>query len=145
MKDCERYRPLIAGFLDGELSATDAAELNNHLVRCAACRDEYEAQREAGRLLERVSFREPTDEALRALWKSPYSRLAWFAGLVLAIGGWLGRIVFGFVEFLRDHTVDFWPKLAVVALVLGTILLLVLALRERYHTAKVDPYKEIER
>jgi anti-sigma factor RsiW len=145
MNECERYRPLIAGFLDGELSETEAAEVNRHLGRCAACREEYEAQREASQLLERTSFREPTDEQLAKLWHSPYSRFAWVAGLVLAIGGWLALILYGFFEFLRDRSVSVWPKVSLVALGLGLLILLVLALRERFHAAKTDPYKEIER
>jgi anti-sigma factor RsiW len=145
MNECERYRPQIAGFLDGELSETEAAELNRHLIRCAACREEYETQREASELLERASFREPTDEELAKLWRSPYSRFAWVAGLVLAIGGWLALIAYGIVETLRDHSVELWPKISLAALALGILVLLVLALRERLHAAKTDPYKEIER
>ena len=145
MNECERYRPLIAGFLDGELAEAEAADLNRHLGRCAACRAEYETQREASQLLERASFREPTDKELARLWRSPYSRAAWFGGLLLSIGGWLALVLYGLVEFLRDRTVDLWPKLSLAALGVGVVLLLALALRERLHAAKDDPYKEIER
>jgi len=145
MKDCETYRPLLMGLLDGELDPATAAETNRHLIHCAACREEYETLRVSCQALERASFREPTDEALTALWRSPYSRAARMASWVLALGGWLALVLFGLVEFLRDGKVDLWPKLAIAAMVLGSLSLLALVVRERLHTYKSDPYNEVDR
>jgi anti-sigma factor RsiW len=145
MKDCETYRPLLMGLLDGELDAPTAAEVNRHLIHCAACREEYESLRTSCQALERASFREPSDEALAALWRSPYSRAARMASWALALGGWLALVVFGLVAFLRDGKVDLWPKLAVAAMIIGGISLLAQVVRERMHTYQSDPYKEVDR
>jgi len=145
MKDCQDYRPLIAGLLDGELDGAQTEELNRHMIQCAACRGEYDSQREASRLLEGASFQEPTDEVLTKLWRSPYSRAAQLGGIFLVLGGYLALIAFGIAEFMRDGTVDLWPKLAIAATVCGVLVLLSLVLRERLHTAKTDPYNEVQR
>ena len=145
MKNCEDYRPLIAGLLDGELDGAQTEDLNRHMVQCAACREEYDSQLEAAQLLDRASFQEPTDEALTKLWRSPYSRAAQLAAMALAIGGYLALIDFGIFEFMRDGTVDLWPKLAIAASVSGVLVLFTLVLRERLHTAKTDPYNEVQR
>jgi anti-sigma factor RsiW len=145
MKDCEHYRPLIAGLLDGELDGALTEEVNRHMVQCSACREEYDSQREASQLLAGASFQEPTDEVLTKLWRSPYSRAAQLGGAFLVLGGYLVLIAFGIREFMRDGTVDLWPKLAIAAIVLGILTLLALTIRERLHTAKTDPYNEVQR
>ncbi|MAF64953.1 MAG: hypothetical protein CMJ84_04745 [Planctomycetes bacterium] len=38
MSDCERIRPLVPGYLDGELSEEQASPLRKHLLDCRACR-----------------------------------------------------------------------------------------------------------
>jgi len=145
MKNCEDYRPLIAGLLDGELDGAQTEELNRHMVQCAACREEYDSQLEAAQLLDRASFQEPTDEVLTKLWRSPFSRGARLAGVLLVLGGYLALIAYGAMEFMRDSREDLWPKLAIAAIVIGFLVLLALVLRERLHTAKTDPYNEVQR
>jgi anti-sigma factor RsiW len=38
MSDCKRFRPLIPGYLDGELSEDQASPLRKHLMDCRSCR-----------------------------------------------------------------------------------------------------------
>ncbi len=38
MTDCDRIRPLIPGYLDGELSEEQASPLRKHLLDCRTCR-----------------------------------------------------------------------------------------------------------
>ena len=37
---CERWESLLSMYLDGELSASDAARLEGHLDSCEGCREE---------------------------------------------------------------------------------------------------------
>ena len=46
MNNCERYRHLLVGLLDRELDPKESAEVNEHLMRCPECREEYEKLRE---------------------------------------------------------------------------------------------------
>jgi len=145
MQGCEEFRQLLMGLMDDELTPEEASALNDHLIRCAACRGEYETLRETCEKLERVSFLEPTDEVLRELWRNPYSRFARNAGLGLGLGGYVALIGYGLYEFMANGREDLFAKVSVAAIVLGFGVLLFGAIRERIHTYKTDPYKEVQR
>ena len=85
MSNCEPFRGLLVGLLDGELTPDETRQINDHLTRCATCRTEYEQLRETSGKLAAISFREPDDAVLAQVWKSPFSRLARNTSLVLII------------------------------------------------------------
>ncbi|MEE9556152.1 MAG: zf-HC2 domain-containing protein [Candidatus Adiutricales bacterium] len=145
MSGCQKYQGLLMGLLDKELTPEETVEVNDHLTRCEACRKEYEQIREASGKIETVSFIEPQDEVLEQLWKFPYSRLTRNSGLFLVLGGVLLLIVYGIFEFLRSGEEAVILKIGVVAVLIGCVILLLSVLRERIHTYKVDPYKEVKR
>ncbi|HIG87023.1 MAG TPA: zf-HC2 domain-containing protein [Planctomycetes bacterium] len=41
---CEAVKPLVAGYLDNELSESQAAPVRQHLLDCAGCRNEMQSQ-----------------------------------------------------------------------------------------------------
>ena len=145
MNACERFKPLLMGLMDNELTEEELAEVNTHLQRCQACREEYDALVEACAGLKGVTFREPADDVLRALWKSPFSRAAHLAGVVLLLGGYALLVGFGLFALFTSGTEELVPKLAVAAIVIGLAVLLGSVIRERLRTWKTDPYKEVER
>lgn len=67
MHDCGSFK----GLLDGELSPDEARQVNQHLTRCAACRDEYEQLCETSGKLAAISFQEPEDAVLAQVGKPP--------------------------------------------------------------------------
>lgn len=145
MKPCENVRELLVGFIDQELEPDEVREVNEHLVRCAGCRKEYEQLRETAGKIETISFHEPQDKVLEALWNRPYSRFTRNAGMILVLAGWLALALFGVYEFLGDDKEPFIPKVASAALFIGFVVLLASVIRERLRTYKSDPYKEVER
>ncbi len=145
MSGCQKYQGLLMGLLDKELTPEETVEVNDHLTRCEACRKEYEQIREASGKIETVSFIEPQDEVLEQLWKFPYSRLTRNSGLFLVLGGVLLLIIYGIFEFLGSGEEAVIPKIGVVAVLIGCVILLLSVIRERIHTYKVDPYKEVKR
>lgn len=145
MANCEQYKGLLAGLLDGELTSEETAELNNHLIRCASCRADYEQLRTTERKLEAISFIEVTDEAAKAFWRLPYSRTLRNASLFLVIGGYAALVLYGVITALIEGTEGLFQKFSVAAIVIGFVILLGLLIVERISTYKVDPYKEIER
>ncbi len=145
METCEEARDLLMGLLDQELTPDEARKVNEHLVRCADCREEYEQLRETAGKISTISFREPQDKALETLWNSPYSRFTRNAGIILVLAGWLALIVFGVYEFFGNEDEPFIPKVAAAAVFIGFVVLLASVIRERLRTYKSDPYKEIER
>jgi anti-sigma factor RsiW len=145
MNDCEPFKGLLVGLLDGELTPAETRQINQHLIRCAACRREYEELRETSGKLAAISFQEPEDVVLAQVWKTPYSRFARNMALVLIIGGFLGLIGFGLFEFLTNGREELPSKMGTAAVALGFLILLVQLIRERVKTYKTDPYKEIDR
>ena len=145
MANCEHYRGLISGLLDGELTADESAELNTHLIRCASCRADYEQLRQTENKLESISFVEVSDEAARAFWRLPYSRKLRNASLFMIIGGYAALMLYGLVTFLMQGGEGFFQRLSVSAIVIGFIILLGLLVVERISVYRTDPYKEIER
>lgn len=145
MADCEQYKGLLAGLLDGELTAEEAADLNEHLIRCASCRADYEQLRTTENKLEAISFIEVTDEEARAFWRLPYSRTLRNSSLFLIIGGYAALILHGIIMSLIEGTENLFERLSLGAIVIGFIVLLGLLIVERISTYKVDPYKDIER
>jgi len=145
MTACETYQGLLMGLIDGELEPEEAQRVNAHLHRCAGCREEHKQLRQSGKKLESVSFVEPRDEVLNALWKQPYSRFTRNSSLLLILAGYLVLILFGVYEFLQDKSETMLPKVATVAVCVGFVILLISVVRERLRTYKTDPYKEVER
>jgi hypothetical protein len=145
MKGCEKYKGLLMGLMDGELTPEENQEIHDHMIKCDACRQEYEALKEAGSKIEKVSFVEPQDEILKKLWKSPYNRLTRYSGIFLVFGGWLALLVYALIEILKDSQEPAFPRIATVAVFLGFFILLFTVIRERIKTYKTDPYKEVER
>ena len=142
--DLDKYRPLLMGLMDGELSPEEAADVNEALTRSTVLREEYEVLRETTGRLEAISFVEPTDKIARELWNSPYHRLARDGAIWMIIGGYALLLGYGLFQFLTsDEPVI--PRLGVAAIVLGTVMLLTTFIRERVRTHAVDPYKEIQR
>ena len=46
MSECEKYHGLLVGLLDKELTPEETVEINEHLIRCSACREKYEQLKE---------------------------------------------------------------------------------------------------
>ncbi len=145
MEACEKYRGLLMGLIDDELTPEETGRINQHRQRCNNCREEYEQLRQTTAKIKSVSFVEPQDEVLARLWKTPYSRFTRNSGLFLVLGGWVALIFYGFYEFLISRSEPVFPKIALAALLIGFFVLLFTVIRERIQTYKIDPYKEVKR
>jgi len=145
MNNCEPFKGLMVGLLDGELTPEESRQINEHLTRCAGCRAEFEQLRETTGRLAAISFQEPDDVVLAKVWKSPFSRLARITSLVMIIGGYAVLIGYGLIEFLTSGSEELPAKMSIAAIALGFLILLAQLIRERVRTYKTDPYKEIKR
>lgn len=143
-EDLEKYRPLLMGLMDGELSSEEAVDVNEALNRSADLRAEYEKIREGTGKLDALSLLEPSDEIARRLWKSPSHRFLRNNGVLMIVGGYILLILYAVYEALMEDG-PVIPNLAGVAIILGTVALFISFIRERMETHKVDPYKDIER
>ncbi len=145
-KECDAYKGLLMGLMDGELTAEEVDQVNGHLIRCADCREEYDALQQSGSHLDGISFQEPGDRALNQVWKSPYSRKTRNMAIFLILGGWMLMLLFSLYQFfIVENDQATIPKIAFAGIVVGALILLVSVTRERMKTYKNDPYKEVER
>ena len=145
MTECEKYKGLLMGLIDGELTPQETSEVDAHLIRCASCREEYEQLRETADKIGTISFEEPHDQVLDKLWRSPYSRFTRNSGLLLVFAGWLSLVIYGLYEAFKSNDEPVFSKIAVAAVLIGFIILLITVVRERIISYKTDPYKEVRR
>ena len=147
---CETIQPLITGYLDGELSADQQAELDAHLAQCGQCRRDLEELRQLKDNLAGMSFREPGDDELERFWQNVYNRTERGVGWILFTVGAIALLSFGTImlitKLFADSEVSWIVKIGVVAVISGAVLLFVSILRERLTVRKTDKYsKEIMR
>jgi hypothetical protein len=145
MNNCEKYGPLLVGMLDGELDSREMAELNEHLIRCSRCRTEYEQLRETSGNLDVVRYDIPSDEELRRLWRSPFSRATRIGGLVLILLGYGALTGYALFEFFTGDREMFWTRVPVAAIAIGFGVLFLHVVLERVKIYRKDPCREIER
>jgi anti-sigma factor RsiW len=104
--DCPTCEAMVDAYVDGELSATESAELEQALTVCPTCRERLERARAMSGLLRTLPIepapdllRARVERDLRAIAGRPRERLRWAAmaaSLVVAIGiGWLGGSLLG--------------------------------------------------
>jgi predicted anti-sigma-YlaC factor YlaD len=141
---CEEIRPLIAGYLDGELSPEDRARVEDHVAACDECARELDGQRALKEELDTMMFCEPSDAELERYWQSVYNRLERGIGwLMFTIGAAVVACYGAFCLVERtvlDPNVALVFKLGIVALGLGIVVLFVSLLRERLAVSKSDRY-----
>ena len=142
----EKYRVLLSGFIDGELSPEEAMEVQEQLNRNEALREEYEALIKVSDSLEGVSFVEPQEEDLENLWRTPFSHGVKVTAMTLIIGGYAFFILVGTALFFSsENDMPFIFKLCFGAMALGGVILAYQVLRDRFISYSKDPYKEIKR
>ena len=142
---CSEYKDLMMGRMDDELSEEESIKLNNHLIRCSSCRREYDILSETSSKLESLELKEPDDKILDKVWKSPHSRFARKAGVIMVITGWLIMMLYSAYELLIVKETDSIPKFAFAIIFIGLVVLFITVLRDRILTYKTDPYKEVDR
>jgi len=145
MPDCTEYKSLMMGLMDNELTPEETADVNQHLIRCEACRKEFDELSRSYSKLESVSFSGPSDDELDRIWKSPFSRFTRNTGLFIVFAGWIILIIYSLVEFFISDTEPILPKIAFLGIIIGFIILLYTVLSDRLKILKTDPYKEIKR
>ncbi|MBN1420848.1 MAG: zf-HC2 domain-containing protein [Planctomycetes bacterium] len=143
---CEEMKPLLMGYLDGEIDSGDIERVRAHLAGCAACRAELEAFRRLVQETEGMRIREPGDDVVAAFWRSLYNQIERGTGWVLVIAGALLVLAYGAYELVRAPGMSVILKVGIASAAAGFVILLLSVLRERLKVARVDRYsKEIER
>jgi anti-sigma factor RsiW len=146
---CEQWKPLLAGYMDGELTREESERLKGHLSHCSECREDLAGLGELKEVTDLMKHEHLPDAFWDQYWLGVYNRmergLSW---ILLSIGG---AILLGFglwnlvTDFLLASGVPFVPRLGTGILVAGLAVLTVSLVRERIRTWRTDPYKEVKR
>jgi len=147
---CDEFKPMMMGYLDGELDPEQRARFESHLATCKACALELAEFRKMKEELSMLRFQEPSDAELERYWRSIYNRLERGLGWILFSVGAIILLCYGGFKLIqgliKDPTVALLLKAGVLALVFGVVILFVSLLRERLAVRKVDKYsKEVQR
>lgn len=146
---CEQWKPLLAGYMDGELTREETERFKKHLSHCTDCRDDLLQLGELKEVTEHMKHEHLPDAFWDQYWLGVYNRmergLAW---VLLSIGG---TILVGFglwqlvSEFFLNAEVPLLLRLGLGITIAGSAVLFVSLIRERMRMWRHDPYKEVQR
>ncbi|MBM4117123.1 hypothetical protein FJ251_05165 [bacterium] len=141
----DRARQLLMAKLDGELEASEAAELEAALASDPSLRRELLRLEALGHELDRYRLKDPADEVLEALARSVIARTGLHLGWFLAGGGALLLFAAAVVAVLRDPALPLVFRGSAGGLLLGLSLLFAVKVRERWLERQHDPYRYVTR
>lgn len=143
---CEDVKPLLSGYIDGELDENDRDAVEKHLAACDVCRTEYEKLRDLVEVTSEMRFKEPAKEVWDDYWSRVYNRLERGAGWMVFVLGIIVWAAWGVYCFVKDPTIEAVEKVVVAAPIIGILILLISVIRERVYKSKFDKYsREVKR
>jgi hypothetical protein len=142
----ERLKILLMGYIDGELSDVERAEVDTALKADAGLREEHQSMVELKELTAGFTVDQRTDAELEAYWSNIYNRLERHTGWVLLLVGCTVLFLIGVALFLADADVHWGVKTACACAGVGMFALLWSVWRERQRVLPHDRYtKEVHR
>jgi len=146
---CEKIKPYLAGYLDGELDPKTRQMVEEHIKQCPQCAAELEEMRKIREVLGKMETEKLPDIYWRTYWSNIYNRIERAIGWILLSIGIILLSIWGifqvFRQFFADPSVPIMLRIAVGALSLGVIILLISLIRERIFALKHERYTKIER
>ena len=146
---CDKYKDLLMGYLDDEISDEERVELEKHLTECDECTKELADFKDLKTITDDIILYQPEDEVFDKYWSSVYNRIERNVGwIILSVSGMVVLFYTGFMvieDIIKDETLSCVFKVALIAFVAALSILLVSVLRERLNTRKNDRYKDVRR
>ncbi len=147
--ELDRFRQLMTGALDHELSPEEQAEFEQMLVALPERRNEWNEHRQLKEITMQLKFTNPPEEVWDRYWIGVYNRIERRAAWILvSLGAMVVLFFAGYkaVEsLLADAQTPWLVKGGILALLAGGVILFVSVLREKLFTRKTDKYREVQR
>ena len=147
--DHETARIALMGYLDGELADDRRQALEAHLAGCDPCRRELAQFRTLKEVIDPMRIKEPTDQMWEEYWGGLYNRMERGIGWILVSIGSIVLISFALIEWvqaiLEAEDLAWYIRGSIILVVIGLVVLLVSATRERLFLHRKERYKEVER
>lgn len=146
---CQEYHLLINKLIDGEINRSERENLDEHLKDCPECRKTVEKLKNIKMETEKMKKNFIPEMAWEEYWNHLYNRMERGIGWMLLSVGAIILLGYGAYHFVINviGTSDLsgLQKLAILAVVLGGVILFVSVVREKLLVRKHDKYKEIKR
>lgn len=146
---CDKYKEMLMGYLDGELSDDQSREIEKHLNECTGCSEELGQFRKLKEITDDISLNEPEDRIFDQYWSSVYNRIERRIGwILLSVSGMVLAICLGFMAIeaiARDHTISIVLKSGLLVFYASLVILFFSVLREKLYFRKKDRYKDVRR
>ncbi|HUF50209.1 MAG TPA: zf-HC2 domain-containing protein [Longimicrobiales bacterium] len=132
-------RAELSAYLDGELAADEASEIERHLRDCTECSRELAIMNNLGGAMRAMQTRPPT----RGIWDGVHRRITQPVGWILLLSGAAVWFALAVAAWLRAELTLAW--LVATAVGVGVFLLLVAIGYEQYRDWKETRYRDVER
>ncbi len=143
------FKPLLMGYLDGELTELEVLRMEDHLRDCTGCSAELEQFRRLKEVTQNMRVATPDDKYWEIYWSNIYNRLERRVGWILLSLGSILLTSYGLyyliARLLLQGNIPIVIRIGVVALVVGFCTLVISVLRERIFFSKSDKYERIKR
>lgn len=145
----ERWRRLLAGYLDDELSEAERREFETELLHNMELQKELAQFKQLKRVTDSVQYADLPEEVWESYWSSLYRKTERGLGWILFSVGAILLICYGSYRMLTDMylspNVSLWVKIGITGFLAGAIILVVSVVRERLFAYKHDRYREVTR
>lgn len=145
----KHLREMLAGYVDGELSAADKATFEAELLVNAELRVELAEFKKLQQVTSLASYADLPPEVWESYWQNLYRKTERGIGWILYSIGFIILAGFGgyhlFEELYSDPEAPLWLKIGLSALAGGSIFLLVSFGRERIFAYNRERYREVDR
>jgi ferric-dicitrate binding protein FerR (iron transport regulator) len=147
--EADRTHQLMMRALDGELGEADQAELQRLLRAEPSLQVEWNRLNRLKEVTSTMALRSPPEEVWETYWTSVYHRFERGVGWVLLSLGVIVSLSYclwqAAKQLMADATIPPFVKGAILAVIVGGVILFVSVIREKWFVYRSDPYKDVQR
>ena len=145
----EKYRELLAGYVDGELTDAEKLDFERELSHSGELRADLEEFMKLKEVTDGMHYADIPDQVWESYWESLYKKTERGLGWLFLSVGAIIVLFFGLYEIFyglfTDPEAPLWLKIGLPTGVVGAVILLVSYARERLFARKRERYTEVEK
>lgn len=145
----EKYRELLAGYVDGELTDLEKLDFERELSHSAELRAELQEFMQLKEVTNTMRYADIPDVIWDSYWESLYKKTERGLGWIFFSVGAILVLAFGlyqaFYQLFTDPNAPLWLKIGLPMAALGLGILLVSYVRERIFAWRRERYSEVEK
>lgn len=145
----EKYRELLAGYVDDELSESEKLDFERELSHSAELRAELQEFILLTEITKAMRYADIPEQEWESYWESLYKKSERGIGWTLFSGGAIVVLCFGMYELLFGLMINpdapLWLQIGIPTMLAGAIIMLVSFVRERLFAWKRERYTEVKK